>query len=281
MSRQLTGSKKQTTHGWQASLPLHRGAAKRSTWTFVDEPAADRWIAAGRAAIEAGERVPTPTAREVTGRSGPGAALGTRFASMADTWCQENYEEMRRGGGDREVTVRGHIRRISTFMDERGLTMETMRRDQVKDLQASLTRTLTASVEVRVPDGLDPDALVTMNQAVALPDMASRSTLKRRITEGQLSAAQQGPTGHLFRVGDLYREAVLGGQGPLRPGPRRSGGLSQNVAADVMWVFDQVCLFAEDHGVVVPQDRKSLKMHKTDRQEAPERQIPTARSPPC
>lgn len=32
-----------------------------------------------------------------------------------------------------------------------------------------------------------------------------------------------------------------------------------------MWVFEQVCLYARDRGLAVPQDRDSLKMHRLDR----------------
>ena len=62
MSRPLTGSKKLTDTGWTASLPIHRGATKRQTYTFTTEEATDRWIAAGIAAIESGTDLPVPDA---------------------------------------------------------------------------------------------------------------------------------------------------------------------------------------------------------------------------
>jgi hypothetical protein len=98
---------------------------------------------------------------------------------MADGWADEYYGELRRGELDREQTVRGHIRRIAGFMGDRGLVMGSMVRDQVKGLQASVARTSITTAVVSVPAGLDPEALVTMNEAVQLAGMASRATLKR------------------------------------------------------------------------------------------------------
>src|SRR4051794_27527359 len=39
-----------------------------------------------------------------------------------------------------------------------------------------------------------------------------------------------------------------------------------------MWIFKEVCLFAEDHGVDVPQDRKSLPMHRSTAEKKPKRE---------
>ncbi|PWN04265.1 hypothetical protein DJ010_01010 [Nocardioides silvaticus] len=261
MSRKLTGSKKRTGAGWTASLPIHRGATKRHAYTFATEDAADRWIAAGITAIESGTSLPVPDTDRPPGRS---AETGTAFRAMADPWHAEYYEELRRGKHDRATATKGHLKRIATFMDERGLTLETMTRQEVKALQASLTRSTTQAT-VTVPEGIDPTDLVTMAEALALPNMASKSTLKRRKAEGKLVAVDPSATVHRFLVADLYSENILGPTGELRRGPRTGGSLSQDVANDVMWTFHEVCAYALDHGVKVPQDRGSLKMHLTDR----------------
>ena len=271
MSRPLTGTKKQTATGWHVSLPISRGAKKRQPYIFRTEYAADRWLAAGCAAITAGEPLPVPVDTDLVIGPRVRQAAGTTFRAMADEWAEEYYGELHRGQVDREKTARGHVKRIAAFMEARGLVMETMVRDKVKALQASVTRTTVTASVIAVPDGLDPDGLVTMNEAVRLPGMASRPTLKRRIQDGELVAAEKTAAGHRYRIGDLYSEAVLGSEGKLRRGPRTRGSLSQDVANDVMWVFEQVCLYARDRGVAVPQDRESLKMHRTDKPESPDR----------
>lgn len=270
MSRPLKGSKKLTDKGWTASLPIHRGATKRQTYTFTTEEAADRWIAAGIPAIEGGTDLPVPdTEGRVAGNRS--TKTGTAFRTMADPWHTEYYSELKRAKHDRSTATKGNIKRIEAFMDQRGLVMETMVRDEVKALQASLTRS-TTEVTVTVPEGVDPTGLVTMAEALELPGMASKSTLKRRKADGVLVPVDPKATVHRFRVADLYSEAVLGPTGELRRGPRTNGSLSQDVANDVMWAYDEVCKYALDHGVDVPQDRTSLKMHRTDRAPSAPRQ---------
>ncbi len=271
MSRPLTGTTKQTATGWRASLPLSRGAKKRQSYVFRTEYAAHRWLAAGCAALMTGEPLPVPVDTDLAAGPRGRQAAGTSFRLLAEEWAAEYYGELHRGQVEREKAAGGHIRRIAAFMAERGLVMETMAREEVKALQATVTRTPVTAAVVVVPDGLDPDRLVTMSEAVRLPGMASRATLKRRIGDGGLVAAEKLPSGYRYRIGDLYTEAVLGFEGKPRRGPRTRGSLSQNVANDVMWVFDQVCLYARDRGIAVPQDRDSLKMHRTDRQESPNR----------
>lgn len=275
MSRPLTGSKKLTGSGWTAQLPVHRGATKRKGYAFTTEEAADRWIAAGIAAINGGVELPVPPAGDVVA-SKRTSRTGTAFRTMADPWVTEYYEELRRGEHDRERAVEGHVRRIEAFMDERGLTMEGMVRNQVKALQASLTRTAPQAA-VRVPDGVDPSALVTLNEAIELPGMASRSTLKRRKADGALVPVDPESAPQRFLVADLYRETVVGAGGKLRRRPRTRGILSQNVANDVMWVYDHVCAFALDHGVAVPGDRASLGMHKSEKVKSEKRQVVSLR----
>lgn len=270
MSRKLTGSKKRTDAGWTASLPIHRGATKRRTYTFTIEEAADRWIAAAILAIENGTDLPVPGAEGRVANKRAQKA-GTDFRAMADAWHAERYDELRRGKHDRATTTLGHIKRIAAFMDERGLVLETMVRDEVKSLQATLTRS-TTGVTVQVPYGVDPTRLVTMSEAVELDGMASKSTLKRRKAEGKLVPVDRSAAVHHFLVADLYKEDILGPDGELRRGPRTNGSLSQDVANDVMWVFEEVSKYACDHGVDVPQDRSSLAMHLTDKAPNAERQ---------
>ena len=270
MSRKLTGSKKQTDAGWTASLPIHRGATKRRTYTFSTEEAADRWTAAAIRAIEHGTDLPVPDAEDRVANKRTQKA-GTGFRTMADPWHAERYGELWRGQSDRATTALGHITRIAAFMDDRDLVMETMVRDKVKALQATLTRP-TSEVTVNVPAGVDPTRLVTMAEAVELEGMASRSTLKRRKAEGKLVPVDPSAPVHRFLVADLYNEDILGPDGELRRGPRTNGSLSQDVANDVMWVFEEVSKYARDHGVDVPQDRSSLAMHLTDKAPSAPRQ---------
>ncbi|GAA5117262.1 hypothetical protein GCM10023339_27730 [Alloalcanivorax gelatiniphagus] len=271
MSRPLKGSKKLTDKGWTASLPIHRGATKRQTYTFTTEEAADRWIAEGIYAIEGGTDLPVPdTEGRVAGKRS--TKTGTAFRTMADPWHTEYYSELKRAKHDRSTATNGHIKRIEAFMNQRGLVMETMMRDEVKALQASLTRSTTEAT-VTIPEEVHLTGLVTMAEALALPNMtASKSTLKRRKADGVLVPVDPKATVHRFRVADLYSEAVLGPTGELRRGPRTNGSLSQDVANDVMWAYNEVCKYALDHGVDIPQDRTSLKMHRTDRAPSAPRQ---------
>lgn len=165
MSKPLTGSKMKTATGWQASLPMRRGATERASHVFRSEEAADRWLAAGRATITAGLSLPVPAGSDAVPSSRAQRATGTAFGPLAKRWADEYYSELHRGQADREQTVRGHIRRITEFMEDRGLVVETMVRDQVKALQASVTRTPVNPPAVTVPDGLALEDLVTMQQA--------------------------------------------------------------------------------------------------------------------
>jgi hypothetical protein len=79
MSRRLTGTKKQTATGWHASLPTSRGATKRQGYTFRTEYAADRWLAAGRTAITAGEPLPEPVDTDLAAGSPDPAARRHRL----------------------------------------------------------------------------------------------------------------------------------------------------------------------------------------------------------
>ena len=70
----------------------------------VDLPArggADRWLATGRAAIEAGEPLPVPADVDLGTGRGFARLPGTTFATMAGPWHSEYYEELRRGEVDR------------------------------------------------------------------------------------------------------------------------------------------------------------------------------------
>lgn len=271
MSRPLTGRKEQIASGWRASLPVARGSRARVAHTFCTEYGADRWLAAGCDAIMAGEGPPDPLSTDLVASARTRQVEGTAFETVGASWAAEYYAELHRGDLDRETTARGHVKRIAAFMNARGLVMETMVRSQVKALQASMTRTEVVAPVITVPAGLDADGVVTMKEALELPGAASLSTLKRRVKDGTLVAVAKSPSGHMYRIGDLYAEAVFG-DGQLRRGPRNGRSLSQNVAADVMWVFEQVCLYARDHGIAVPQDRESLAMHRTDKEESPERE---------
>lgn len=276
MSRPLTGTKRSNPGGsCTASLPKTRGSRERVTYTFVDEYAADRWLAVGCEAITSGGTPPEPIERDLVALSSrPGRHRGarTQFRTIAEEWVEEYYGELRRGGVEREETARRHIARIDAFMRGRRLYMETLVRPEVKAFQASLARSAMATKSA-VPDGIDPERLVGLREAVGLPGMASESTLKRRIKDGVLVPVERSRAGNRYRVADLYAPAVIGDEGKLRRGPTPKGSLSQGVATDVMWVFEQVCLFARDHGVAVPQDRESLRMHRTDRPSRAKRQV--------
>ncbi|WKN47472.1 hypothetical protein [Nocardioides sp. Arc9.136] len=254
------------------SLPTRRGSTKRQTWLFRNEAAADAWLEAGKRALHADQALPMPEpGLLVQGRTGARVASGTSFRVIASRWKEERYVEMGLAGPSREDTVDRHIKRIADWMEHKDcrLVMETMVRDRVKELQEFLIRGAERAPTVPIPTGLDPEQLVTILEAAALPGMASLSTLKRRVKAGILTAGHTGPGAHLYKVGDLYCEEVLDGPDGLRTGPRTGGALSQNVASDAMWIFNEVCLFADDYGVNVPQDRKSLPMHRSDRERKP------------
>jgi hypothetical protein len=120
-----------------------------------------------------------PPVADVVPSSRPKRAPGSAFGPMAERWADEYYGELHRGQADREQTVRGHLQRLTAFMADRGLVIETVVRDQVKALQASVTRTPVTAPAVAVPHGLVPEDLVTMQQAVKLPGMASRGSTSR------------------------------------------------------------------------------------------------------
>jgi hypothetical protein len=179
MSRPLTGSKTQTKTGWEASLPTARGSRRRTSWTFVSEAAADRWLNEGKAARAAGGPLPVPAAADLARtRRRPGRGAGTPFPEMADLWLRERYEEIRMGQPDRAKRAAAHLRRIDAWMREGDLVLETMVRVRVKELQAALTRVPKRTGTVTVPDGLDPDAVVTMTEAVALPGIPKQVVLE-------------------------------------------------------------------------------------------------------
>ncbi len=265
MSRPLTGSLHPHGQRWKASLPVARGSARRRSRTFDSLPQAQAWLERALAELEAtGSLAVTDSARPSRDRH--------RFEPIAGRWADEYYSELQRGDADRELAVRRSIRRIGSFMDQRNLVLETMTREHVKALQLHLVSPQQAAAGA-VPDGLDPRAHVTMSQACTLPGMASRSTLKRRLADGELIPAARAGGADMFVVEDLYRAAGVGVGQPLRRGPRTDGRLTTEVARDVMWVFEQVCTYAADCGVIVPNDRAGLRMVRPPRT-APQRRVP-------
>ncbi|WP_030529634.1 tyrosine-type recombinase/integrase [Phycicoccus jejuensis] len=265
MSRPLTGSLKAHGEGWRASLPVARGSSKRRSKTFASLPQAQAWLERALAQLEAtGTLADADPSNKSRGRH--------RFGPIAGRWADEYYTELQRGEADRELAVRRSIQRIGSFMDQRNLVMETMTREHVKALQMHLVSPQQPRSGA-VPEGLDPRAHVTMSQACALPGMASRSTLKRRLADGELIPATRAAGADLFLVEDLYRAAGVAVGQPLRRGPRTDGRLTTEVARDVMWVFEQVCTYAADCGVLVPNDRTGLRMVR------PQRTAPSIRIP--
>ncbi len=274
MARPLTGTRRATARGHYRALPTAAGAKGRTAHVFADERAADAWLAAGIADLRAGRSLLAPDPADLAGARPRPARRGTEFRAMAGDWAVEHYQELRRADPAREASVAARIEVIATWMEARDLLLETMTRDQVKALSLFLARGQGSPTDQRVPDGLDPDALVTMDEAVALPGTPSESTLKRRQRDGLLQPQQRHDGRVAYRVGDLYSSAVgAGSPGGLRRGPRRTHGYAQQVLQDFHWVFEAVCAYATDHGVAVPADRASLELPLTDRPASPKPQL--------
>ncbi|WP_457253654.1 hypothetical protein [Pedococcus sp. P5_B7] len=266
MSRPLTGSLRQTTGGaWEASLPVRRGATQRVQHTFVNRADATAWLASACDQVNAGEPVTSPRPEQLSIQR-VATTGGTSFRDMGEKWIAEHFETLWRGDVPRQRTVERHIARIADFMEERGLVMETMTRSHVLDLELSLMRPTVAATSVAVPSGLDPDALMTKKQLLNYKEECpSESTLKRRIKDGVLVPAARVEGADVFRVRDVFSEAVFGPTGHLRRGPKTQGVLSPDVAADAMWAFNAVFAHAKDLSVRVPEDRASLKMPRSPR----------------
>ena len=265
MGRPLTGTSQIVPGGHLRAVPSSKGSTQRTSYIFRDAQIADLWLDAAIKSRTAGQPLPLPAPIQIVGSAVPRvtAPTGTSFRAMAERWCHERYRELQRGGVAREIGVTGHINALATWIEAEGLVMETMVRDRVKQMNQSFSRADVAKPPT-VPEGLDLEQLVTIDQAAALPDTPSKATLKRRKADGTL------PT-HLvdgrmmYRTGDLYTSAVGGGaEGGLTRGPRRTVGMHQDTLADRYWVFGEVCLYAQDFGVAVPTDRESLKLHRSD-----------------
>lgn len=276
MGRRLQGTIKQIPGGWRAEVPTKRGANARTRHDFRELAAAETWRAAAIAALYAETPLPLPDDADLLRPTRPGAATrsGTAFRPMAVQWKEEYYRLLNRGQVDREIRVEEHIALIDRWMTERGLVLEAMGRQQVLEFSLSLS-TSPSPTGSSVPDGLDPDQLVSMDEAVALPGTPSKSTLKRRAKDGSLPKHHDGE--HVrYRVADLYT-AEVGGGTTLKRGPKRSHGYAQQVITDILWVYDRVCRYARAaHDVAVPLPRDlELDAPLTDRPGSPDRPVVT------
>ena len=178
----------------------------------------------------------------------------------------ERFIQLRRNGSSRYDTVGGHVARMSDWAEAHGVDVESFDRDHVLAMLTEFARA-PRSLPADLPDGVRPDQLVTMSQALALPGLPSRSTLKRAAATGRLDPVRDGDRVR-YRVSDLY---TLVASSPVSRGTRRRYGYAQPVLSDLRQTFEAVMAYAADYHVDVPRDRASLGTPATDRPAAPKR----------
>ena len=260
MSKPRTGSINRTEAGtFEASLPVAIGERRRKSHTFSTRAGAQRWINAGLAALDADQPLPPPDPIDLSRSPRPASlavATGAAFLTIGEAWIQENYVEDRKGDVDREGQVRGYITAIDTYLQSQGLRIETTTRKAARKMFRTMLRSESDPNSTDVPSGVDPDALVTMTEALellaenGLP--VSVSTFKRGRQAGELPPADTSGRAYLFRVGDVCRFAAR------RPSRRAEGRYSHSTLQAVRSTFRAVLDYAEGEGIVLqPGVRKA------------------------
>ncbi len=278
MGRPLSGAKCRSAAGWKVSLPARRGSHQRQSYVFREEADADRWVATGIEALNTGDSLPVPPSAQLSqgsARTASGPRAGTSFRKMGEAWMHERYQYLHRAGVDREVNVGAHLAMMSDWIEGHNLVLETLTREHVKELFKLIAEGTETSPAPLVPPGLDPQALVTMDEALLLPGTPSKSTLKRRRRDGTLTAVVRADGRVCFRIGDLYTAGVGAGvSGGLRRGPRARDGYCQRVIEDYRWVLEAVFKHARDNRVSVPDDRESLALPRSQRARTRHQPVP-------
>jgi len=286
MARPLQGVVSKTSTGWQASCPRRRGARERVKASFATEGEARRWLRIAVTDIAAGLDATGPSTPACP--SEPLVSHDHSFGAVGAKYVHEHYVQAWKGDVGRQRTVEAQIRTLESFFASRssattgkiGLTIPELTRDDVLAALVSFARSPEKRGAFAVPDGLDPDAEIGLDEVLSLPGMPSRSTLRRRVNAGQLVGRAVGER-VLYRVGDLYHPAaeLLGpregdGRSPLPVGPARKYGMTGAVVAQHRHTLERVLTYARaTHVPVDPTLMDALPTPVSDRPK------PTKRTP--
>ena len=276
MARPLTGSKIRQDNGRvTASLPAARGPKPRIESIFDTELQADRWLAAGIAALRAGGRPPDPSSFKVATAASP-----ARFVPEAERTVEraielslhEHYEMQRSAQPSRKGDIGGYVRNhILPFLHQWGVTHITeVDHDVVVSFASHLAGQHLTSGDAggeHVNDGVLLTRAQLLERAVK-----SRSSVGRALGRTVKPIDTDEHDKPLYRLGDARVAGLLDVE-------RQQGGLEQLYATDVVWALKRVLLWAYDHDWidkpvgerihgVVPDAAVSLKPNKKRRERA-------------
>lgn len=265
MSKPLTGSLKLNPSGtWTASVPTVRGSSRRASGTFETKAAAQRWLAAAVAAIEAGQLVPdagrfkSPVGANHTRRG------TSRFKTYAERWIRERYEEDHHGNVDRQDQITHYADVIENHLSSRGLSLESVTDDDVRDMYRTLLRAEPVAATASVPAGIGADELLTATEAHSLVTSCgydvSRAALKRAGAEGGLVRAGSRGNAYVYRAGDVFRVAAS----MVARRDAAQDRYSHSTLGTVRWVFTQVVKYAKRKGVAVQDGLCDIKLPKDE-----------------
>lgn len=253
MSRPLTGSITANSSGtFTASLPAARGAKTRRQATFTTKREARQWLREAIAARNAGRPIRPASGHRASGSAG----RGTRFETIAERWIQERYVEDGHGDVERETQVRGYVKVIDAYLVKHRLSVETITRQDARRMYQQLLKVPTAPTAVDFPRQENPDAVGTMEEALAVLAEAGRpcspSTFKRARKAGGIEPVGSRGAAHLYRFGDLFRP-----EAGLAVSTRTDGArYSHSTLQDVRRTFRAVLAYAEGEGTPLqPQVR--------------------------
>lgn len=114
MGRALKGSTWDRAGRFHASLPVARGSRRRVQAGFDREGDRDAWLAAGIAALQAGQPLAAATRFDGASLNDSPAEAGSAelppFEELAHGWLDEYYGRLRRGDAERERAARQKVR---------------------------------------------------------------------------------------------------------------------------------------------------------------------------
>ena len=269
----MKGAVVRTPTGFQAEVPVQRGAKRRMRRTLSTRAEARAWLKQVRAAHDAG--LPTPEPGAVTAEAASMAAVvavtaaapasggivaktpksqesqppvgdvplagpvrpAKAFGPTAEAWVKENYSDFRRAQPDRRRGVVSIIaNHLVPFMERNGFTTGSdVTRAAYVDFLVSLVNAETPSMRGGVGRGGE----VSIDDAVTLTG-ASKSTIRRRLHAGELPGSHKVEGVWMIPVRALKANRLLT-KVALRRGPRVvDSGYNSGSMRDIRRTLDAI-----------------------------------------
>jgi excisionase family DNA binding protein len=255
--RPLTGSVDKVGDSFVVSLPERRGSRKRVRRSFADAGQAERYRAAGVAALLDDRPLPDAESFRSSGRRS--VVAQSDFTSVAWAWWKQRYVEDQAGGPERRDVVKRILEvYIIPFFAARVSDIDELVADDVEEFMRRLAG--YTPIEPTGPGSGPMVARVFTVQEAAEFAGVNRSTIRRALRAGRLPNAYRDGSGNnapfLIPSGDLL-EAGLRADGttPLR-------ALSRNYAGGILAHLRAICEYARSRKIMSHDPTAGVKAKK-------------------